>query len=192
MWLIFILKWACVCVRAHGEVQYQTDSFNCVFLSQRRGCGSISSLIYLALPLTNPHNEGDNCAIKAISVSLCVCRTSRRRSRLIMMFSGVWRGIRWRWWRLWGAPRRQYFSSRDWMTWTSAGTTWRPNLPIYGQSHAITSSSSGHVNVKVTWKSSHESLVDPPVCYVVKLSSCVCVCVCHKHSCCICVCHFKG
>ncbi len=83
----------CVCVC--GEVQDQTDSFNCVFSSQRR-CGNDSclSLIYLSFPLPYPHNEGGNSVIKAVSVSLYVCRTSRRRSRLIMMSSRVWMGIR--------------------------------------------------------------------------------------------------
>lgn len=149
IWFIFSLICACVerfSIRLAALIVYLSLS--------GEGVEASLPLIYLSFLLTYPHNEGDNGAIKTLSVSICVCRTSRRRSRLIMMFSGVWRGIRWRWWRLWGAQRRPYSSSRDWMTWTSAGTTWRPNLLIYGQSHT-----NAHVYVKVTWKSSHESVV---------------------------------
>ncbi len=137
-----------VCVRVCGEVQDQTDSFNCVFLSAEVCKRLCLSLIYLSFSLPNPHNEGGNSVIKAVVVSLCVCRTSRRRSRLIMMSSRVWMGIRWRWWRLWGAQRKRFSSNRDWMIWTSAGTTWSPNQLIYGQSHTHTSSSSAHITFK--------------------------------------------
>ena len=75
----------------------------------------------------------EEMVVLIIILCLCICRTSRLKSMPTMTSTRVWMGTSRRWSRLWAARRKQCSSNTDWMTWTNAGATWRPNPPTYGQ-----------------------------------------------------------